>query len=225
MTGRYFTFFNNGRIILTVLLLLLSFPAITQPAVSRLGIRAGVNNMGILFDPVPVGKSETSTGYEAGIVFQHLAERNLGIQLNLSARQLNWQHRQDSLRYFTLKQHDIDFTASTYIYFATPKSSFFLHLGPAIGYTLSSENQTSGSEPLTTHFLANRTRKRFFYGLTAGAGVTQKIAGATWQLEGSFSQRLTNLFQTRLSSSAAFSQIMPNAFSVSLTYFFYSKRQ
>lgn len=204
------------------LLFLLSATGLAQVAITRLGIKAGVNRMTVPFDPELPGQSKPVPGYEAGLVFQHLGEPHLGIQLELGGRQLNWQHNQDSVRSFTLQQYDIEFTAATYVYFGKPQNSLLVSLGPAIGNTVRAKDQASGGEAPDTHLLGNPSRNYLFYGIAAGAGFTKKIGPTLWQLEGRFTQRLTNLYKIGPGTDLNFSRILPSTFSISLTYFVYT---
>ena len=223
--SKYSAIAGYGTSALISLLLLLSFSSLAQTGTIRLGIKAGVNRMGVQFNPGLVGGTEFVPGYEAGLVFQHLAEPHFGIQLDLAVKQLNWQHRQDSVRYFTLQQYDVEFTAATYIYFGKPQNSVFINLGPTIGNTVKVKDQAFGSESSNVHLLGNQARTYLFYGITVGAGFTKKIGPTTWQLEGRFSQRLTNLFKTGPGSDLTFNRILPSTLGVSLAYLIYSRNK
>lgn len=130
-------------------------------------------------------------GYNGGVVFRYIAEKNVGMQAELNLSQRGWSEK-SGLYVRQLNYLEIPFM--THIYMGN-KSRFFLNFGPKISYLLSEnvlKNETSNIESQHITSIENKLD----YGLCAGIGLLFKLQGNVFQLDTRANYGLSDIFSS-----------------------------
>ena len=153
-----------------------------------IGANLGVTESMINFSPaIPQG---FLMGFNGGIVFRYIAEKNVGIQAELNFSQRGWT---ESSGLYSRQLNYIELPFMTHIYVGR-KNRFFFNLGPKISYLLSERvilNSTVGSVD-AQHVTS--VEHPFDYGLCTGLGMLFNINGKIIQLDTRANYSLSNIF-------------------------------
>ena len=155
------------------------------------GVTGGINYSTVFFAP-KVHQSPMQ-GFNAGVAFRWITERNLGLQLEAGFR----------MGYYELP-------VLTHIYFGSERVRCFFNLGPQIGLLTgeSTDENLNGATPNKTndqHTMA--IERRFAWGLCGGPGVELRTSVGYFQLEGRYYYSLGDFYSTR--HGDAFSKASP----------------
>ena len=169
---------RKGWIVLFVL-----FPILIQ-AQSRLdkpemylGVTGGATGSMVVFNPA-VNQSYLQ-GYNGGIVFRYIAEKNVGVQAELNYSQRGWK---ESSGLFSKQLNYIELPFMTHIYMGN-NNRFFINLGPKIAYLLSEKTLVDNTVNSTEVQQITLIQNKFDYGLCLGFGLAFKINRNTLQLD------------------------------------------
>ncbi|HJV78986.1 MAG TPA: porin family protein [Paludibacter sp.] len=152
------------------------------------GANVGVTESMVTFNPSV--KQGFLQGYNGGLVFRYIAEKNVGMQAELNFSQRGW--KESSGRY-TRQLNYIELPFMTHIYIGK-KNRFFINLGPKISYLISEKtilNQTTNSTELQQ--IAS-VQHPFDYGLCGGIGVLFNIKGNIFQLDSRVNYSFSDLY-------------------------------
>ena len=153
-----------------------------------IGANLGVTESMINFSPaIPQG---FLMGFNGGIVFRYIAEKNVGIQAELNFSQRGWT---ESSGLYSRQLNYIELPFMTHIYVGR-KNRFFFNLGPKISYLISEKvilNSTVGSVD-AQHVTS--VEHPFDYGLCTGLGMLFNIKGRIIQLDTRANYSLSNIF-------------------------------
>ena len=153
-----------------------------------IGANLGVTESMINFSPaIPQG---FLMGFNGGIVFRYIAEKNVGIQAELNFSQRGWT---ESSGLYSRQLNYIELPFMTHIYVGR-KNRFFFNLGPKISYLISEKvilNSTVGSVD-AQHVTS--VEHPFDYGLCTGLGMLFNINGKIIQLDTRANYSLSNIF-------------------------------
>lgn len=155
------------------------------------GVNAGVTESQIYFNPTVV--QSYLRGYNGGLVFRYIAEKNVGMQAELNFSQRGWS---EATGLYSRQLNYIELPFMTHIYMGK-KNRFFINLGPKISYLLSENvlvNNTSGS---TAEQHITAIQHPFDYGLCGGIGVLFGIAKNQIQLDTRFNFGLSDIYNNR----------------------------
>ena len=152
-----------------------------------LGASLGVTESMVLFNPAIV--QGYLMGYNGGIVFMYIAEKNVGMQAELNFSQRGWVEKSGL---YTRQLNYIELPFMTHIYVGK-KNRFFFNLGPKISYLISEKTvlNTSGTTELQ-HITP--VQHPFDYGGCAGLGLLFNIKGRILQLDTRANYSLSNIF-------------------------------
>lgn len=128
-------------------------------------------------------------GYNGGIVFRYIAEKNVGMQAELNFSQRGWK---ESSGLYTRQLNYIELPFMTHIYIGK-KNRFFINLGPKISYLIKENvitNQASTTDVQQTTAIQNP----FDYGLCGGIGFLFNIKGNIFQLDSRASYSLSDIY-------------------------------
>ena len=178
-----------------LLILVLIFVSASLYAQARLdkpemyiGANLGVTESMINFSPaIPQG---FLMGFNGGIVFRYIAEKNVGIQAELNFSQRGWT---ESSGLYSRQLNYIELPFMTHIYVGR-KNRFFFNLGPKISYLISERvllNTTGGS--LDAQHITS-VQHPFDYGLCTGLGMLFNIKGKIIQLDTRAYYSLSDVF-------------------------------
>ena len=165
-----------------------------------IGTSQGITVSQLVFNPSV--RQDWLFGYNGGIAFRYIAERNLGLQIELNYSQRGWKER-DNLYARRLNYIELPFLA--YISSGGERVSVFLTIGPKASWLLSEEvlfNNSDNTDMRHTDPIANR----FDYGATLGGGIQFMAGRQIFSLELRANYSLSTTFSNdRLHSRYAFS--------------------
>lgn len=158
-----------------------------QPEI-YIGTTHGVTGSMILFNPAV---SQTYiVGYNGGLVFRYIAEKNVGMQVELNYSQRGWKES-DGL--YARQLNYIELPFMTHIYVGN-KSRFFFNLGPKVSYLISEKVTIDQTVNSTQEQHLTLIQNPFDYGLCAGLGGLFKIGKNVFQLDTRASYSLSDVF-------------------------------
>ena len=141
------------------------------------GVTAGATGSMVMFNPA-VTQSYLQ-GYNGGLVFRYIAEKNVGMQVELNFSQRGWK---ETSGLFTKQLNYIELPFMTHIYMGK-KNRFFINLGPKISYLLSEKTLVNGTTISTETQQTTAVQNVFDYGLCGGIGFLFNINGNQFQLD------------------------------------------
>ena len=172
--------------------------AITVKAQDRLinpemyvGVNVGVTESQIYFNPTVA--QGYLRGYNGGLVFRYIAEKNVGMQAELNFSQRGWT---EANGLYTRQLNYIELPFMTHIYMGK-RNRFFINIGPKISYLLSENvllNNTAGS---TDEQHVTIVQHPFDYGLCGGIGMLFGIGKNQIQLDTRFNFGLSDIYNNR----------------------------
>jgi hypothetical protein len=175
-------------ILFTVIFISLSAQVRLDKPEMYLGANFGVTESMIGFNPtIPQG---FLMGYNGGIVFRYIAEKNVGMQAELNFSQRGWK---ESSGLYSRQLNYIELPFMTHIYVGN-KNRFFFNIGPKISYLISEKvllNTTANSTDVQ-HITPVQTP--FDYGLCTGLGFLFNIKGKILQLDTRANYGLSDIF-------------------------------
>lgn len=155
------------------------------------GANFGVTESKILFNPTV--NQGMLMGYNGGLVFRYIAEKNAGVQAELNFSQRGWK---ESSGLYSRQLNYIEFPFMTHI-FMGKRNRFFINIGPKISYLISENellNQTSASTELQHNSII---QNRFDYGLCGGIGFLFSIGKNVVQLDSRVNYSLNNIYNNK----------------------------
>jgi hypothetical protein len=151
------------------------------------GFSGGATASMLLFSPSV--DQQFLYGYNTGIAFRYIAEKNVGIQAELNYSQRGWR---ESSGAYTRQLNYIELPFLTHIYIGN-KTQFIINLGPKISYLLS-ENVIKNSTTDTDTQHVTRIQNSFDYGLCAGFGILFNAHKSVFQLDSRVNYGLSDVF-------------------------------
>jgi len=155
-----------------------------------LGINAGVTESQIYFKPTVT--QGYLRGYNGGLVFRYIAEKNVGMQAELNFSQRGWN---EASGLYTRQLNYVELPFMTHIYLGK-KNRFFINLGPKISYLISENillNNTGDLTDENQHFTI--VEHAFDYGLCGGIGLLFGIGKNQIQLDTRFNFGLSDIYK------------------------------
>jgi len=140
-----------------------------------LGITGGATGSMVMFKPT-VDQSYL-LGYNGGIVFRYIAEKNVGMQAELNFSQRGWKELNGQ---YSKQLNYIELPFLTHIYMGKT-NRFFINLGPKISYLVSEKALVNLAS--TEHEQITAIQNPFDYGLCAGFGILFNIKGNVIQFD------------------------------------------
>ncbi len=177
------------------------------------GIDFGVTESKIMFNP-SVNQSMLM-GYNGGIVFRYIAEKNAGIQAELNYSQRGWV---ESNGLYSKQLNYIELPFMTHI-FMGKTNRFFINIGPKISYLLSEKvllNQTTSATAIQQTLAI---QNRFDYGLCGGFGLLFGIGKSVFQLDTRVNYSLNDVYSNKKTDYFSNS----NNFNVSVNFAYFLK--
>lgn len=174
-------------ILLIIPVIVFSQSRLDQPEI-YLGTSHGVSASMIHFSPSV--EQEILLGYNGGIVFRYIDEKNVGVQAELNFFQRGWKEKGSI---YAKQLNYIELPFLTHIYFGN-SSRFFINLGPKISYLLSENvlKNLSANSTETQHI--TKVQHPFDYGICGGLGMLFKVKKNIFQFDTRFNYSLSDIF-------------------------------
>ena len=156
-----------------------------------LGANFGITESEVIFNPA-INQSFLR-GYNGGLVFRYIAEKNVGMQAELNFSQRGWT---DSSGLYSRQLNYLELPFMTHI-FIGKKNRFFINIGPKISYLLSEKvliNNVIGSTEVQQ---TTKIQNPFDYGLCGGLGFLFTIGGNILQLDTRAYYSLSNIYSNK----------------------------
>jgi len=153
-----------------------------------IGASLGVTESMVMFNPTI--NQGFLMGYNGGIVFRYIAEKNVGMQAELNFSQRGWK---ETSGLYSRQLNYVELPFMTHIYIGK-KNRVFFNIGPKISYLISEKvlvNSSAVSSDLQ-HFTP--IQHPFDYGLCTGLGLLFNINGRILQLDTRANYSLSNVF-------------------------------
>jgi len=129
-------------------------------------------------------------GFNGGIVFRYIAEKNVGMQAELNFSQRGWK---EASGLYTRQLNYVELPFMTHIYIGT-KNRVFFNLGPKISYLLSERVLVNSTVNSTDIQQITSVQHTFDYGLCTGLGILFNIKGKILQLDTRANFGLSDVF-------------------------------
>ena len=179
------------------------------------GIKLGLNNSSIRFDPTV--EQNFYSGFVGGVSFKHIEQKSLGIQIELNFVQGGWSENLDDGNNYRRRLNYMQLPVMTHVNFGD-QTKFFVNLGPYVGYLMNEEESVNNfNEADSSIYYGAEVQNRFDFGITAGLSASRSTQVGQFQLEGRGTFGLTNLYDIDRKNDLASSQNL--MVEISLTYF------
>ena len=152
------------------------------------GVNMGVTESMVMFKPAVT--QGLLMGYNGGIVFRYIAEKNVGMQAELNFSQRGWK---EASGLYTRQLNYIELPFMTHIYVGS-KNRVFFNLGPKISYLISERVLVNGTANSTDIQHVTSVQHPFDYGLCTGLGILFNIKGKILQLDTRANYSLSDVF-------------------------------
>jgi len=152
------------------------------------GVNMGVTESMVMFKPAVT--QGFLMGYNGGIVFRYIAEKNVGMQAELNFSQRGWK---EASGLYTRQLNYIELPFMTHIYIGH-KNRVFFNLGPKISYLISERVLVNGTANSTDIQHVTSVQHPFDYGLCTGLGILFNIKGKILQLDTRANYSLSDVF-------------------------------
>lgn len=153
-----------------------------------IGANFGVTESKVMFNPsIAQG---FLMGFNGGIVFRYIAEKNVGMQAELNLSQRGWQ---EASGLYSRQLNYVELPFMTHIYIGN-KNRVFLNIGPKISYLISEKTTINNTGNSTELQHITPVKNPFDYGLCAGLGLLFNIKGKILQLDTRANYGLSDVF-------------------------------
>jgi hypothetical protein len=129
-------------------------------------------------------------GYNGGLVFRYIAEKNVGMQAELNYTQRGWSEKTGL---YARRLDYIELPFMTHIYVGKKHRAFF-NIGPKISYLISEKTIIDFTENSTDAQHTTLIENQFDYGLCTGLGFLFNIKGNILQLDTRANFGLSDVF-------------------------------
>jgi hypothetical protein len=183
-------------ILLTSVFLFLTSSLVAQqkfkPSTS-IGFNAGGSFCRVGFNP-PVNQNILNSGY-AGLVFRHVSEPSVGIQIELNYGGRGWIENFDSAGTYKRNLKVLDFPVTAAFIIGSKKLRFVFTLGPYLTYLLHDEEKISIMDTAYyKEYYGKELSSNWEYGLTGGLSVEWHTLLGAFGIRAAYCYNLTNLF-------------------------------
>jgi len=186
-----------------------------------IGINQGINISFVNFSPFI--SQNPKVGYSGGLVFIHVSEPRLGVQIEINYAQRGWDEFLISPKKYSRSLNYIELPFLTYFELGRKKFKFLLNLGPVISYLVSNtENIYLIEETQFKSHYQKSINNKFDFGLAAGGGFSLNTSIGVFQIEGRFTQALTSIFKE--SNNELFSGSQNQIIGIKLSYLYNYKK-
>lgn len=198
----------QSKIIISILLVLFSLPAMAQVGEMRsnfaVGVNGGININSVSFTPTI--KQGSLMGITGGLTARYISEKYFamicGIQMELNYSQHGWKEKyEESTDSYSRTMDYIEIPLLAHLAFGRDRGmQFFLNLGPQIGFLL---NETEKYEYTGEEWDPNTRVKeqygkmaenKFDYGIVGGAGVELRTKAGNFLVEGRYYFALSDFY-------------------------------
>jgi hypothetical protein len=166
---------------------------------THFGIKLGGNISALLSDPTISQK--INTGLTSGVVFKHISQKSLGIQIELNYKQSGWNENLDSTNTYKRRLNFIELPFMTHVNLGNQKTRFVINVGPYISYLLSEKEKINLLDGIEEkEYYRKKIDNKAGFGLCLGLGISRNTSIGLFQLESRISSSLTDNFKSKSDS-------------------------
>lgn len=186
------------RILILVLCIAFKIGLVAQESFepsTHLGIHGGVNFSAVSFRPSTSIKQNFVLSDGFGIVFRHVSEPHIGIQIEVNVAGKGWQEVIDSVGKYTRRLETIDLPILAVFIAGNRTVRFAFTIGPYVSY-LRNEKEIIGFSDQTKYrpYYNKPIDHQWEFGFTGGVGVEFHTRLGAFALHANYSHALNNLF-------------------------------
>lgn len=150
------------------------------------GVAGGMTGSMVFFKPAV--DQTYLTGINAGVVFRHNSEKNLGVQAELNYAERGWLESDGTNELYARRLQYAEIPFLTHIYMGK-QTRFYINFGPKIAYLIGEEELLNSYINSTSTQHTTEIQNKLEYGLAAGFGILTKFKKHIIQLDlrGAFS--------------------------------------
>ena len=169
------------KYITLIVILLIPFSLMAQSRLDNTEIYIGTSH-GVTASIVgfkPKVEQDFLLGYNGGLVFRYIADKNVGVQTEINFAQQGW-CEQDSD--FSRRLSYVEVPFMTHIYMGKKATRFTINLGPQVGLLI---NEQTTNAPINSEAVQQITpsQNTFDYGFVFGLGLSFKVRKNVFQFE------------------------------------------
>lgn len=153
-----------------------------------IGVNGGITESMVMFTPAIT--QGFLMGFNGGVVFRYIAEKNVGVQAELNFSQRGWK---EASGLYTRQLNYIELPFMTHIYIGH-KNRVFFNLGPKISYLISEKTLLNTTVGSTETQQITAIQHPFDYGLCTGLGYLVNFKGKIFQLDTRANYSLSDVF-------------------------------
>ena len=160
---------------------------------TNFGIKLGGNLSMVSFDPRV--EQDLNFGFVGGLVFKHISQKSLGIQVELNYLQAGWSENLESTNNYSRRLNYIQVPAMTHINFGKRKTRFFINLGSYFSYLVSdieTIDLIAGEEEQI--YYGTDIENQVDFGLCFGLGLSRNTSIGLFQIESRINYGLSSFF-------------------------------
>ena len=190
------------KTILIITTLFLSLVVYTQNVFepeTYFGIKLGGNFSRIISEPSI--KQKINTGLTSGVVFKHISQKSLGIQIELNYKQAGWNENLDSTNTYKRRLDVIPIPFIAHINLGNQKTRFLINLGSYLDYLLSEKEKINLLEDVEEKdYYGKKVNNKTGFGLCLGFGISLHSSIGLFQAESRISSSLNDIFKNTTGS-------------------------
>ncbi|NDV45871.1 PorT family protein [Paludibacter sp. 221] len=181
------------KICFLCVLLISSVYAVSQtilldPAEIYIGTSHGATASMVMFTPNV--EQDILIGYNGGVTFRYVTEKNLGMQIELNLSQRGWKEKENL---YAKRLNYIELPFLAHIYFGK-KSRFVFNIGPKAAFLIGEKTLIDNTGASTRPQHTKEIQSKFDYGVTAGLGFEFSVKKQNFSLEARANYSLSNIY-------------------------------
>jgi Outer membrane protein beta-barrel domain len=186
---------------------------------TNLGFKLGGTLSRVGFDPkIDQG---LNIGFTGGLVYKHISQKNLGIQLEINYMQIGWSENLDLTNSYSRRLDYIHVPFMTHACVGNRRVRFVLNLGPQLSFLVSDYEKIAVLPEEEQVYYRKEIENQVDFGFCLGGGLIVKTSIGLFQVEGRINYALSNIFQ--YSSDSPFTAAQNQAAELTLSYLLDSK--
>ena len=162
-------------------------------SVTSLGINSGINLCRVSFNPSI--NQQLFFSNSTGIIFRHVSEPHIGLQIELNIARKGWIENRDTIGNYKRNIQIMDIPAMAVFVFGSNQIRLSFTIGPYLSYRRKEKETIEISD---TAFFRDYYHKplenKLEFGFIAGLGIEMHTRIGIFALRGSYSHSLSNLF-------------------------------
>ncbi len=180
------------------------------------GVKLGGSISKVSFDPLI--EQEYKSGILGGLVFRHISQKSLGIQIELNYLEAGWSENLEPPNEYSRRLNYIQLPFMSHFNIGGGKTRLFFNLGPYVSYLLSDSEKVNliSEEEIKEHY-GKDLNAQLEYGICGGMGFSRYFSFGIFQIEGRVNQSLINIFK---SNSEPFDGSLNQIGEISVSYLF-----